>query len=223
MSSLETYLPFWRQLTAEQQRQLLETAVLCEVPAGTVLHSGTGDCLGMLVVRTGMLRVFLLSDEGREITLYRLLPYDVCLLSASCMLNSLDRDVLIAAAEPTDFWQLPAPVCSRLTTESAAFAHYTSELMASRFSDVLWLLEQVLSRRMDARVAGFLLEEADRTGSETLLVTHETIARHLGSAREVVTRMLRYLQSEGLLTLSRGGITLADRTALAALAGDSRR
>ena len=177
----------------------------------------------MLVVRTGMLRVFLLSDEGREITLYRLLPYDVCLLSASCMLNSLDRDVLIAAAEPTDFWQLPAPVCSRLTTESAAFAHYTSELMASRFSDVLWLLEQVLSRRMDARVAGFLLEEADRTGSETLLVTHETIARHLGSAREVVTRMLRYLQSEGLLTLSRGGITLADRTALAALAGDSRR
>lgn len=221
--TLDAYLPFWKHLSAEQKQRLLETAVLREMPKGTMLHSGAGDCLGLLVVQSGMLRAYLLSDEGREITLYRLFPYDICLLSASCMMSSLEQDVLIASAEPVVFWQIPTDVYRQLETESPEVARYTNELMASRFSDVLWLLEQVLTRRLDARIAGFLLEEADRTGSDRLTMTHEAIARHLGSAREAVTRMLQYLQGEGMLTLFRGGMALINRPALAVLAGDSRR
>ena len=221
--TLDAYLPFWKHLSVVQQQRLLETAVLREMPKGTMLHSGAGDCMGLLVVQSGMLRAYLLSDEGREITLYRLFPYDICLLSASCMMSSLEQDVLIASAEPVVFWQIPTDVSRQLETESPEVARYTNELMASRFSDVLWLLEQVLTRRLDARIAGFLLEEADRTGSDRLAMTHEAIARHLGSAREAVTRMLQYLQGEGMLTLFRGGLALTDRPALAVLAGDSRR
>lgn len=220
---LDAYLPFWKHLSAAQQQRLLETAVLREMPRGTMLHSGTGDCMGLLVVRSGMLRAYLLSDEGREITLYRLLPYDICLLSASCMMSSLEQDVLIASAEPVVLWQIPTDVYRQLETESLEVARYTNELMASRFSDVLWLLGQVLTRRLDARIAGFLLEEAERIGSDRLTMTHEAIARHLGSAREAVTRMLQYLQGEGMLTLFRGGMALIDRPALTVLAGDSRR
>ena len=102
--------------------------------------------------------------------------------------------------------------------ESAPLANFTNALMAARFSDVMWLLEQLLWKSMDRRLAAFLLEEAAVEGTDTLRLTHERIAAHLGTAREVVTRLLRYFQSEGLVKLGRGSVELTDRRALAKLA-----
>ena len=89
-----------------------------------------------------------------------------------------------------------------------------NELMASRFSEVMWLIEQVMWKSLDKRVAAFLLEEASIEGSSVLKITHEAIANHLGTHREVITRMLRYFQSEGMVRLSRGMVRLLDEDRL---------
>ena len=173
-----------------------------------------------LLVRTGQLRVYILSDEGREVTLYRQFPRDLCVMSASCMLRGLQYDVTVEAEKDTEFWQIPARAYKELMEASAPVANYTNEVMASHFSDVMWLIEQILWKSFDKRLAAFLLEESALEDSPTLKTTHETIGHHLGSPREVVTRMLRYFQDEGLVKLSRGSVTLVDTARLQALAGD---
>ena len=102
--------------------------------------------------------------------------------------------------------------------QSAVLANYTNQLMATRFSEVMWRMEQILWKRQDRRLAAFLLEESALEESSLLRITHDKIANHLGTAREVVTRMLRYLQSEGMVRLSRGAIELTDWDRLRALA-----
>ena len=201
-------LPFWEKLTAAQQEVLTKEAVLRTVPRGTVLHRGGDDCLGLLVVRSGQLRAYILSAEGREITLYRLFERDMCLLSASCMLRGIQFDITIEAEKDTAFWVIPAGLYRQLMEESAAVANYTNDVMSGRFSEVMWLMEQVLWQSFDKRLAGFLLEESRLEDSAVLSLTHERIAAHLGTAREVVTRMLRYFQQEGLVKLSRGTVEI---------------
>lgn len=212
------YFPVWDKLTPPQQQVLTENAVLRTVPKGTVVHNGSADCIGFLLMHTGQLRVYILSDEGREVTLYRLFPRDFCLLSASCILRGLQYDVTIEAEKDTQFWQIPAQRYKQLMEESAPVANYTNEVMAARFSDVMWLIEQILWKSLDKRLAGFLVEESALENGTLLKITHETIGRHLGSPREVVTRMLRYFQDEGLVKLSRGSVELLDVDRLRAVA-----
>lgn len=212
------YFPVWEKLTPDQQQALAGAAALRRIPAGTVLHNGSMDCIGFLLLRSGQLRVYILSEDGREVTLYRLFARDMCLLSASCILRGLQYDVTIEAEKDTELWQIPAQKYKELMEQSAPVANYTNELMASRFSDVMWLVEQILWKSFDKRLAAFLLEEAALNDSLELKTTHEIIGHHLGSPREVVTRMLRYFQSEGLVRLSRGSVTLVDTARLQALA-----
>lgn len=212
------YFPIWDKLTPAQQQTLAGAAALRSVPGGTVLHNGSADCIGFLLVRTGQLRVYILSDEGREVTLYRLFTRDFCLMSASCILRGLQYDVTIEVEKDAEFWQIPAQRYKQLMEESAPVANYTNEIMAERFSDVMWLIEQILWKSFDKRLAAFLLEESALDGSTTLKITHETIGHHLGSPREVVTRMLRYFQGEGLVRLSRGSVELLDTARLQTLA-----
>ena len=221
--NLGDYLVFWSKLQPQQQEALARAAVLRTVPKGTVLHNGAEDCVGLLLVTQGRLRAVTCSDTGREITLYRLLERDMCLFSASCILRGVDFDVTVEAETDASFYQIPAPVYQGLMQDSAAVANYTNEVMAARFSDVMWLLDQALNKRLDSRLAAFLLEEAEMEGGLTLPLTHEEIARRLGSAREVVTRMLRYFQGEGMVSLSRGAITLTDRRKIENAARESLR
>ena len=206
---LSNVFPFWEKLTEEQRQRLTAGAVLRTVKAGALLHQG-GDCLGLLAVRTGQLRAYILSDQGREITLYRLFDRDICLFSASCLLRNIQFDVTIAAEKDTQLWVIPSDVYQSLMEESATVANYTNDLMGSRFSEVMWLMEQVMWKSFDARLAAFLLEESLLEGTTSLHLTHERIANHMGTAREVVTRMLRYFQSEGMVRLTRGAVELTD-------------
>lgn len=216
--NVSEFFPMWEKLTPGQRRRLEENAAWRQAPAGTVLHRGGDECLGLLLVTSGQLRASLLSPEGREITIYRLFPRDICLFSASCMMRSIQFDITIEAEKDTDFFLIPAPIYQGLMEESAQLANYTNEIMATRFSEVMWLMEQVMWRRFDQRLAAFLLEESRLEGEKTLHLTHEKIAAHLGTAREVVTRMLRYFQSEGMVCLSRGAVELTDLAGLEALA-----
>ena len=211
------YVPIWNQLTPGQRELLSGSLTARTVKTGTVLHGGGADCTGLLRVKSGQLRAFILSKEGREVTLYRLFDRDLCLFSASCIMRSIQFDVTITAEKDTELWIIPADIYKRIMEQSAAAANYTNEIMAARFSEVMWLIEQVMWNSMDRRVAAFLLEEAAIEGANRLSITHETIANHLGTHREVVTRMLRYLQGEGMVRLSRGAVELLDVKKLSAL------
>jgi CRP/FNR family transcriptional regulator len=130
------------------------------------------------------------------------------------MMRSIQFDVVIAAEKETELWVVPADLYKKMMEESAIVANYTNELMASRFSDVMWLMEQIMWKSMDKRVATFLLEEATIEESNELKITHEIIANHIGSHREVITRMLRYFQNEGWIEVSRGTVKIVDRVKL---------
>ena len=215
---VQDFFPIWAQLTLQQQRVLTQSTAQRSVPKGTVLAGSSTECTGLLLVRSGQLRAFILSDEGREITLYRLFERDICLFSASCMLRSMQFEIMIAAEKDTELFVIPADVYQSVARESAPAANFTTEIMAGRFSEVMWLMEQIMWKSFDRRLARFLLDESALEGTAVLHLTHETIANHLGTAREVVTRMLRYFQSEGLVRLSRGAVEITNAQKLNELA-----
>ena len=215
--TFQEYFPIWDQLRPEQEDKILNSLIFKSVTKGTVLHNGSMDCTGLLLIKSGQLRAYILSDEGREITIYRLFDRDLCLFSASCMLRSIQFEITIEAEKDSELWIIPPDVYQGIMAESAPVANYTNELMASRFSEVMWLMEQVMWKSLDKRLAAFLLDEASIEGTNSLKITHEVIANHLGSHREVITRMLRYFQSEGMVKLSRGMVTILDEAKLQGL------
>jgi len=204
------YFPIWNKLTADEQKFIEDSVIFTRAKKGDVVHNGGIECTGLILVRSGQLRAYFLSEEGREITLYRLFERDMCMLSASCIMKSIQFDVTISAEKDTELWIIPPYVYQKIMSRSAVVANYTNELMATRFSEVMWLIEQIMWKSLDRRLAGFLLSETDIEGSNTLALTHEAIASHIGSTREVVTRMLKYFQTEGLVRLSRGKIEVLD-------------
>ena len=211
------YIPFWDKLTAQQQQRIAEVIEFRKVKAGTHIHDSSADCLGLVMVRSGQLRAYILSEDGREITISRLFEYDVSLLSASCVMPDMQFNVMIEAEKDTQFWSIPACFFKNLVDESLVVSNYSRSLLSSNFSELMWLMEQIMWKSFDKRLAAFLLEETAIEGDDTLKITHEKIAAHMGTAREVVTRMLRYFQNEGMVKLERGGIQLLDREKLQTL------
>lgn len=217
---LSQYFPIWDKLTAEQQQRILSVSDFQRVTSGTILHDGSPDCLGMLLVRSGQLRAYILSDEGREITICRFFEMDICLFTASCVMPNMQFDIFIEAEKDSELWIIPACLYQNLMDESLAVAKYSHDLITSHFSEVMWLMEQIMWKSFDKRLAKFLLEESTLEGTDSLKITHEKIANHMGTAREVVTRMLRYFQSEGMVRLTRGTVEIADRRRLKKLEGE---
>ena len=213
------YLPVWKDLTPEQQARIAGVIEYREVKKGTHIHDSSADCLGLVMVKSGQLRTYILSEDGREITISRLFEYDVSLLSASCVMPDMQFNIMIEAEKDSAFWSIPACLFKNLVEESLAVSNFSRNLLSSNFSDLMWLMEQIMWKSFDKRLAAFLIEECQLEGSFTLKVTHEKIANHLGTAREVVTRMLRYFQSEGMVLLTRGAIEITDQDKLKTLAG----
>ena len=211
------FFPVWNKLTPQQQSKLRAAVFTRDVPAGMVIHNGGADCMGLVLVQSGRLRSYILSEEGREITIYRLFERDMCLFSASCMIKNMQFDVTVEAERDSKIWIIPTYMYKELIDESLPMANYVNDLMASHFSEVMWLMEQIMWKSFDKRLAAFLLEESVLEGTDKLTITHEKIANHMGTAREVVTRMLRYFQSEGLVNLARGTVEITDRDGLEAL------
>ena len=211
------FFPVWSQLSEQPQNKLGAGTVARNVKKGSALHSGSSECTGLLLVREGQLRAYILSDEGREVTLYRLFDRDICLFSAACIMRSIQFEIMIEAEKDTSLWVIPAEIYQGIMAESAPLSNFTNEIMASRFSEVMWLMEQIMWKSFDKRLADFLLEESALEGSAVLKLTHDTIAKHMGTAREVVTRMLRYFQGEGMVKLSRGAVEITDKKALEVL------
>ena len=214
-----TYLPVFDKLTKSQQDALTSSAFVRKFSKGDLLHNGSQNCTGLILILSGQIRAFTISDDGREITMYRLFERDICLFSASCIMNSIQFDITLTAEKETKVLVIPSEVYKSIMDVSAPLANYTNEVMASRFSDVMWLIDQIMWKSFDRRLADFLLNEANIEDSNTLKITHEEIGNHLGNPREVVTRMLKYFVGEGAVKLSRGTVEIIDEDILAKIAG----
>ena len=208
------YFPIWDKLTAQQQEQIAGVIEYRTVKKGTHIHDSSAECLGLIIMKSGQLRAYILSEDGREITISRFFEYDVSLLSASCVMPDLQFNVMIEAEKDTQFWSIPACLFKNLMEESLPVARYANTLIGSSLSDLMWLMEQIMWKSIDRRLAAFLLEEMALENSTVVRITHEKIANHMGTAREVVTRMLRYFQNEGMVRLTRGSTEIIDEEKL---------
>ena len=207
-------LPFWPSLTEQEQETIRRGAFFRHYEKGAFVHSSDNECLGMLVVLSGEVRTYLLSDEGREVTLFRLYPGELCVLSASCVISQITFDTQMTAGPDTEVLIIPANIIAALKEKNLHVRCFLYELATKRFSDVMWAMQQILFKGLDRRLAEFLLAEAERTGSDTIRMTHEQIAQHISSAREAVARMLKSFSEDGLVELKRGAITLRDTDGL---------
>lgn len=210
-------LPFWSQLSAQEQQLLCTSAVTVTYDKGVNLRSDNRDCIGILFIKSGQLRVYLLSEDGREVTLYRLFTGETCVLSASCILDAISFDVNIDTEEPTELIVLPLAAVRQLLEKNIYVKNWSYEMAAERFSDVMWAMQQVLFMSFDRRLAIFLCDELNKEGGDTIKMTQEQIAKFIGSAREVVSRMLKYFASEGLVQVVRGGVKILEKEKLRAL------
>ena len=209
-SLYEEVFPFWEEISDTDKSQNSYTITY---PMGKNVHDG-GECSGVILVRSGSLRVYMMSENGKDITLYRLHKGDMCMLSASCVLEAITFDVFIDADEDSECCVIGGPAFAAVSQRNPCIKIFALETAVSRFSDVMWVMQQILFMSMDKRLAIFLSDESARTNSDVISLTHEQIARYIGSAREVVSRMLKYFANEGIVEVSRKGIKILDRKLL---------
>ena len=210
--------PFWEQLTADEQDFLCRTTRPVTYKKGERVHSPVENCVGILLLRTGQLRAYLLSEDGRDVTLYRLFPGEVCILSASCVMDSVNFDLYIDAEEDTEAYCIGAGTFRRLMQQNIYVRCFAYQTTAERFSDTMWTMQQILFMSADRRLAIFLTDELAKTGGTDLRMTHDQMARYMGSAREVVSRLLKYFAQEGWVRLYRGGVEVLDKKKLTEIA-----
>lgn len=214
----EETFPFWNKMSEADRSTFLRSSQHVRFEKGTNIHDGN-ECTGVILIKRGVLRLYLLSDEGKEITLYRLFPGDMCILSASCVLESITFDVFVDSEENSECVVLGGCAYEDVSRRMPEAKIFALESALGRFSDVMWVMQQILFMSMDKRLAIFLLDEVAKTGTDTVHLTHEQIAKYMGSAREVVSRMLKYFAGEGLIAASRSsGIQLLDKRRLRELA-----
>ena len=217
MESVLERLPFWKLLTDSEKELVRQNAVIRLYKKGTPVYSSERECLGMLFVMQGEMRTYLLSEEGREVTLFRIYPNDLCVLSASCVISQISFDTQMSAQKDTEALIIPPNIVLLLKEKNLSVRCFLYELATKRFSDVMWAMQQILFKRLDQRLALFLMQESQRLGTDTIHMTHEQIAQQISSAREAVARMLKQFSEDGLVELKRGAIRLLDQKGLKAL------
>lgn len=212
-SVYEEMFPFWEKISDTEKDYICKNSYTLTYPKGKNIHNGE-ECSGVILVRSGCLRLYMMSEEGKDITLYRLYRGDLCMLSASCVLEAVTFDVFVDAEEDSECCVISGPAFAAVSGENPDIRIFALETAVARFSDVMWVMQQILFMSMDKRLAIFLSDESARTGSDTIALTHGQIALYMGSAREVVSRMLKYFAGEGIVEVSRGGVKILDKKRL---------
>ena len=214
---ISSTLTFWNHLNTLEKNLLANNIELIKYKANQNIHSGNNDCIGTLLIKKGELRVYILSQDGREITLYRLYEGEVCMLSASCILKNITFEVHIDVAQDSEIYHISNNAYQQLIDQNIYVENFSLKSATDRFSDVMWAMEQILFMSFDKRLAIFLVNEANSNSADVISMTHEQIAKLMGSAREVVSRMLKHFSNDGLVELSRGGVKILNKEKLRSL------
>lgn len=213
----DSIFPDLKNLSLEDKNYLLQNTFYNKYNKGTTIHDGSG-CLGVILVKSGTLRVYLLSDEGKDVTLFRLHSKDICMLSASCVTDAITFDVSIDVEEDCECYLISGPAFAYIAENNPQIKIYALESTISHFSDAMWVIQQILFMSLDKRLAIFLLDESNRLGTDEIVLTHEQIAKYIGSAREVVSRVLKYFSNDGIVEVHRKGIKILDKKKLKKIA-----
>lgn len=201
--------PFWNKLSQKEKALLINNSEILKYNKNEIIHDST-ECTGVLLVIKGQLRVYILSEEGKEITLYRLNEHEICILSASCILKNITFSIYVDAITDAEILKISASTFKEIKNKNIAVESFTTDIINKSFSETMWAMEQILFMSFDKRLARYLFEQ----NSNIINTTHEDIAKDVNSAREVVSRMLKYFQNEGIISLSRGSITILNRDRL---------
>ncbi len=210
-------LPFWDKLSDDEKQTLKNNAVIRKYSKGEIVNGCHTSCLGMILVTDGELRAYILSDEGREITLFRTMQNEICILSASCVISQITFDTHIVSQKDTEMLIIPSNTFSSVIEKNIYARCFMYEKITEHFSSVMFSLQQILFMKFDSRLASFLINEYQSTGKNEIKMTQELIAQHVNSAREVVARMLKRFVSDGLIEMKRGSIHILDADGLKAL------
>lgn len=190
-------------------------------PGAFICMEGT-MCAHLALVLSGTARVYKSGAGGREITLYRVHPGESCILTTSCILSDRPFPAFAVAETAIEARVVPAETVQRWMDVHPDWQRYVFDLFASRLDTVIATLEEVAFHQLDARLARLLLDALAETEGDTIAATHEQIAADLGSAREVVSRLLKDFEHDGLVDLGRGRITVTNRSDLQRIAGPDR-
>lgn len=207
-------LPFWDHLESKEKKDIVDATVIRHYEAGNFIHSQDGECLGLVKVLNGDVRIYMVSEEGKEVTLYHIQEDEVDVLSASCVVNQITFDTQMVAKTDCDILIIPVTVLSKYKEENVYLRSYIYEILADRFSDVMWTMQQILFLKIDQRIAAYLLDASSQRKDLTLHVTHEMIAEEINSAREVVARMMKHFQEDQIIDMKRGTITIKNKAKL---------
>lgn len=203
-------IPFWNYLSEKEKNLVIEQSAITEYEKGRIIYSDKDKCLGIIYLLSGEIRTYILSESGREITLFRLYNDDTCVLSASCVINEITFPTQMKAEKNCKIIIISSSVFSSLAANNIYVKSYMYETLTKRFSSVVKTMEQMLFSGFDSRLASFLVSEIERTGKKEIKMTHEQVAQHINSAREVVARTLKKFEKDGIVSLKRGTILITD-------------
>lgn len=201
-------LEFWNKLKVKEQEELIKNSVIKEYKKGSIIHSENNECLGMMVITQGQIRTCIVSEEGREITLFKLSENDVCVLSADCVIKQITFDTLMIAETDCKILLINVIYFNQLINQNIYARCYTYELISEKFSNVMWVMKEILFDKFDKRLASFLIKETQKNNNLKIKVTQEQIAKDLNTAREVVSRMLKRFELDEIIEIQRGGVKI---------------
>ena len=211
-------LPLWNLLREEEKFLVESNLYNVSLKKGELIPKKSESCFGIIFVKKGSLRVHIISEDGRDVTLYRIREGEMCTLSSSCVLDAITFEVHIESEENTEIINVPSNIFKKIMEDNIYVKAFMYEGIAARFSDVMWVIQQILFMGIDKRIAIFLIEESKSTGKEKIKITHEQLAKYIGSAREVVSRMLKYFEQDGIVSLGRGSVEILDKGKLIKIA-----
>lgn len=207
---LKDNLPFFNDLSKSELKGLVSASSVQKYNTGELVHSKNSACTGIVLVLNGQLRSFMSSNSGKEITLFRLFERDICMLSSSCVYQDLTYDINLEAEKDSSVIIIDSKFFKEISSNNLSIQNFFLTLTQDKLSEIMWVLEQVVFFSLDSRVASFLIDQYYIYNSININITHDTIANNLGSAREVISRILKRFEKDKIVELSRGSIKIID-------------
>jgi len=206
---LKTLFPFLLELPEKTYRTIINSGRYETAHIGETLMEEGRVCLGIALVMSGSIRIYKISETGREVTLYRIRPGETCVLAASCMLGGMTFPIIAEAEQETELFMIPKQTFETEFARSSVMQRFIFRQNAEKLVDIISVLDDIAFERIDKRLIRYLLANGD-----TLKTTHEKIAMELGTAREVVSRLLKDFENQGLVGLRRGSVKIKKRRQL---------
>jgi CRP/FNR family transcriptional regulator len=203
------FYPALAALPAGELDKLLADTKVMPLPNGTVVFDENQPCIGFPMLLSGSIRVIKASPNGRELQLYRVTPGESCILTSSCLLGHTRYPARGIVEQALEMVLLPASSFHALLGNNEAFRNYVFNLFSDRLTDLMQLVSAVAFQKLDQRLAALLISKPN-----PLLTTHQALADELGSAREIVSRLLKGFADQGWVRLAREQIEITDLTAL---------